>query len=58
MAEIFLLAAFFVGLALGDDGKMRARGGAGAGFWSWWFWLGVVGLGFIYPLLLKPRAKS
>ncbi len=27
--EIFLLAAFFVGLALGDDGKMRAGGGTG-----------------------------
>ncbi len=27
--EIFLLAAFFVGLALSDVGKMRAGGGAG-----------------------------
>ncbi|EAA5448990.1 cytochrome c nitrite reductase subunit NrfD [Salmonella enterica subsp. enterica] len=43
--EIFLLAAFFIGLALGG------------GFWSWWFWLGVVGLGLIIPLLLKPWAN-
>lgn len=56
--EIFLLAAFFVGLALGDDGKMRALAAAlGGGFWSWWFWLGVVGLGLIIPMLLKPRAN-
>ncbi|MGK7489307.1 NrfD/PsrC family molybdoenzyme membrane anchor subunit, partial [Salmonella enterica] len=35
--EIFLLAAFFIGLALGDDGKMRALAAAlGGGFWSWW----------------------
>lgn len=45
----------FIGLALGDDGKMRALAAAlGGGFWSWWFWLGVVGLGLIIPLLLKP----
>ncbi|EAS1012497.1 TPA: cytochrome c nitrite reductase subunit NrfD [Salmonella enterica subsp. enterica serovar Enteritidis] len=29
----------------------------GGGFWSWWFWLGVVGLGLIIPLLLKPWAN-
>lgn len=52
--EIFLLAAFFVGLALGDDGKMRALEAAlGGGFWTWWFWIGVVGIGFIVPLTLK-----
>ncbi|MDU5731154.1 MAG: cytochrome c nitrite reductase subunit NrfD [Citrobacter freundii] len=56
--EIFLLAAFFVGLALGDDGKMRALAAAlGGGFWTWWFWLGVVGLGLILPMLLKPWAN-
>ncbi len=44
--EIFLLVAFFVGLALGDDGKVRALVAAlGGGFWTWWFWLGVAGLG-------------
>ncbi|MTH48004.1 cytochrome c nitrite reductase subunit NrfD [Intestinirhabdus alba] len=53
--EIFLLAAFFVGLALGDDGKMRALAAAlGGGFWTLWFWLGVVGLGLVVPMLLKP----
>lgn len=43
--EIFLLAAFFVGLALGDDGKMRALAAAlGGGFWtggSGWAWPGL-----------------
>lgn len=52
--EIFLLAAFFVGLALGDDGKIRSLIAAlGGGFWTWWFWIGVVGFGFIIPLGLK-----
>lgn len=52
--EIFLLAAFFVGLALGDDGKIRALTAAlGGGFWTLWFWIGVVGIGFIIPLTLK-----
>lgn len=52
--EIFLLAAFFIGLALGDDGKLRALSAVLAnGFWAWWFWLGVVALGLILPLLLK-----
>ncbi|MGG4607775.1 cytochrome c nitrite reductase subunit NrfD [Providencia sp. Me31A] len=52
--EIFLLTAFFVGLALGDDGKIRSLIAAlGGGFWTWWFWIGVVGCGFIVPLLLK-----
>lgn len=53
--EIFLLAALFVGLALGDDGKMRALAAAlGGGFWTWWFWLGVAGLG----LILADAAKT
>lgn len=52
--EIFLLAAFFVGLALGDEGKIRSLIAAlGGGFWTWWFWIGVVGFGFVIPLLFK-----
>lgn len=52
--EIFLLAAFFIGMGLGDEGKLRALSTAlGGGFWAWWFWLGVVGLGLLLPLLLK-----
>lgn len=52
--EIFLLAAFFIGLALGDDGKMRALTAAmGGGFWTWWFWIGVAGIGLAAPMLLK-----
>lgn len=53
--EIFLLAAFFIGLALGDAGKTRALAAAlGGGFWSLWFWLGVVGIGLVLPMLLRP----
>ena len=53
--EIFLLAAFFIGLALGDAGKTRALAAAlGGGFWSLWFWLGVVGIGLLLPMLLRP----
>ncbi|MBN4812533.1 NrfD/PsrC family molybdoenzyme membrane anchor subunit, partial [Citrobacter braakii] len=56
--EIFLLAACFVGRALGDDGKMRALAAAlGGGFWPGWVWLGVAGLGLILPMLLKPWAN-
>lgn len=52
--ELFLLVAFFAGLWLGDEGKVRAFGAAlGGGFWSAWFWWGVVGLGFIAPLLAR-----
>jgi protein NrfD len=52
--EIFLLVAFFAGLWLGDDGKVRAFGAAlGGGFWSAWFWWGVVGLGFVAPMLAR-----
>lgn len=57
--EIFLLAAFFVGLALGDDGKIRSLTAAlGGGFWTTWFWIGVVGCGFIIPLALKKWADK
>lgn len=60
--EIFLLAAFFIGLALGDDGKIRALTAAlGGGFWTWWFWIGVVGIGLLIPMLLKrllPQAAT
>ncbi|KFX18987.1 MULTISPECIES: cytochrome c nitrite reductase subunit NrfD [Pectobacterium] len=56
--EIFLLFAFFIGLALGDDGKQRALAAAvGGGFWAVWFWLGVVGIGLVIPLLLKSWAS-
>ncbi|UYA60857.1 NrfD protein [Pectobacterium sp. F1-1] len=56
--EIFLLFAFFIGLALGDDGKQRALVAALAGgFWAAWFWLGVVGIGLVIPLLLKSWAN-
>lgn len=56
--EIFVLFAFFIGLALGDEGKHRALVNALAGgFWATWFWCGVVGIGLVAPLLLKPWAN-
>ncbi|NDJ57904.1 cytochrome c nitrite reductase subunit NrfD [Enterobacteriaceae bacterium 4M9] len=61
--EIFLLLAFFIGMLLGDDGRLRALDAAmGGGFWTQWFWWGVVGVGFVLPLLLrlllrKPRLQ-
>lgn len=56
--EIFVLFAFFIGLALGDEGKHRALVNALAGgFWAGWFWFGVVGIGLVIPLLLKPWAN-
>ncbi|MBK4713892.1 MULTISPECIES: cytochrome c nitrite reductase subunit NrfD [Tenebrionibacter/Tenebrionicola group] len=52
--EVFLLLALFVGMLLGDEGKLRALHAAmGGGFWTQWFWWGVVGVGFIAPLLLR-----
>ncbi|SUX70389.1 cytochrome c-type biogenesis protein [Citrobacter amalonaticus] len=55
--EIFLLAAFFVGLALGDDAKCaRCRR-----HWVWLLDLVVLarrrGAGLIVPMLLKPWAN-
>ncbi|MDO1920588.1 polysulfide reductase NrfD, partial [Escherichia coli] len=36
----FLLGAVFVGLGLGDDGKVRALvAGLGGGFWAGWVWV-------------------
>ncbi|AFJ48149.1 cytochrome c nitrite reductase subunit NrfD [Shimwellia blattae] len=56
--EMFLLAALFSGMALGDEGKRRALAAAmGGGFWTWWFWLGVVGVGLLLPALLKRRKQ-
>ncbi|EGG5441618.1 polysulfide reductase NrfD [Salmonella enterica] len=60
LPALFLFSGISSGaaVALIDDGKMRALAAAlGGGFWSWWFWLGVVGLGLIIPLLLKPWAN-
>lgn len=52
--EVFLLAAYFIGLLLGDDGKRRALHAAlGGGFWTAWFWLGVVGIGLVLPQLVR-----
>lgn len=57
--EIFLLAAFMIGLLLGGGGKEEALMAAvGGGFWAWWFWLGVVGVGIVLPLLVGWMWRS
>ncbi|MBW7982137.1 cytochrome c nitrite reductase subunit NrfD [Enterobacillus tribolii] len=57
--EIFLLAAFLIGLLLGGGGKEEALMAAvGGGFWAWWFWVGVVGIGLVLPLLVRMVWRS
>uniref|UniRef100_UPI00398C76C8 NrfD/PsrC family molybdoenzyme membrane anchor subunit n=1 Tax=Salmonella enterica TaxID=28901 RepID=UPI00398C76C8 len=56
--ESYRRGLFVIGLGLGDDGRRSALAAAlGGGFCSWWVLLGVVGLGLIIPLLLKPWAN-
>lgn len=56
--EIFLLLAFFIGMLLGDDGRLRALDAAlGGGFWTQWFWWGVVGVGFVLPVMLRALVR-
>ena len=55
--EIFLLAAFFIGLYLGGGQKTVAFETALlGGFWANVFWIGVVGIGLIAPLALNAIA--
>lgn len=59
LMELFLLVAFFAGLALGDEGKTVALSNAlFGGFWSYVFWLGIFGIGIILPLLLKAVSSK
>ncbi|SPY32451.1 cytochrome c nitrite reductase subunit NrfD [Pasteurella canis] len=52
--EIFLLAAFFIGLYLGGGQKTVAFETALlGGFWANVFWFGVVGIGLVLPLFLN-----
>ncbi|XBS71365.1 cytochrome c nitrite reductase subunit NrfD [Acerihabitans sp. KWT182] len=53
MAELGLLAVFFLGLFFGGGQKETAAINALSGFWGAVFWLGVVGLGMVLPLALK-----
>ncbi|MGC6405414.1 cytochrome c nitrite reductase subunit NrfD [Bisgaard Taxon 45] len=57
--EIFLLAAFFIGLYLGGGQKTVAFETALlGGFWANVFWIGVVGIGLVLPLLLNGIATE
>ncbi|HDR1496093.1 TPA: cytochrome c nitrite reductase subunit NrfD [Pasteurella multocida] len=57
LMEIFLLAAFFIGLYLGGGQKTVAFETALlGGFWANVFWIGVVGIGLVLPLLLNSIA--
>ncbi|MGC7560561.1 cytochrome c nitrite reductase subunit NrfD [Pasteurella sp. PK-2025] len=56
--ELFLLAAFFIGLYLGGGQKTVAFHTAlSGGFWANVFWIGVVGVGLVLPLLLNAIAN-
>ncbi|VEI58286.1 cytochrome c nitrite reductase, NrfD subunit [Pasteurella multocida] len=56
--EIFLLAAFFIGLYLGGGQKTVAFETALlSGFWANVFWIGVVGIGLVLPLILNVIAN-
>ncbi|AKD38003.1 TPA: cytochrome c nitrite reductase subunit NrfD [Pasteurella multocida] len=56
--EIFLLAAFFIGLYLGGGQKTVAFETALlGGFWANVFWIGVVGIGLVLPLILNAVAS-
>lgn len=57
--EIFLLAAFFIGLYLGGGQKTVAFETALlGGFWANVFWFGVVGIGLIAPLVLNAFSSN
>ncbi|HDR1123888.1 cytochrome c nitrite reductase subunit NrfD [Pasteurella multocida] len=57
LMEIFLLAAFFIGLYLGGGQKTVAFETALlGGFWANVFWIGVVGIGLVLPLFLNGIA--
>ncbi|MGC6358495.1 cytochrome c nitrite reductase subunit NrfD [Bisgaard Taxon 45] len=59
LIEIFLLAAFFIGLYLGGGQKTVAFETALlGGFWANVFWIGVVGVGLVLPLLLNGIANQ
>ena len=57
--ELFLLAAFFIGLYFGGGQKTASAIAALAGgFWANIFWLGIVGVGIVVPLLLNAIVNS
>lgn len=57
--ELFLFAAFFIGLYFGGGQKTASAVTAlSGGFWSDIFWYGVVGVGIIVPLLLNAIVKG
>lgn len=52
--ELFLLAAFFVGLYFGGGAKTASVVAAlSGGFWANIFWFGIIGIGIVVPLLLN-----
>lgn len=57
--ELFLLAAFFIGLYFGGGQKTVAAVQAlSGGFWADIFWYGVIGVGIVLPLLLNVVVKG
>lgn len=57
--ELFLLAAFFIGLYFGGAQKtVAAITALTDGFWSTIFWFGILGIGIILPMLLNNVMKD
>jgi protein NrfD len=57
--ELFLLAAFFIGLFYGGGQKTESAIVAlSGGFWANIFWFGVIGIGIVVPLLLNAIVSN
>lgn len=57
--ELFLLAAFFIGLYFGGGQKtVAAETALVGGFWSWVFWLGTIVVGILLPMFLNVFSSN
>lgn len=52
-AEILFLLMLFVALLTGNEANKIAVNGFSQGIWSNVFWIGIVGIGFVVPLVLN-----
>lgn len=52
-SEILLIFMIFVSLLIGNDAQKMASFAFVNGFWAKFFWIGVVGFGFLIPIILN-----